>query len=73
MNSFAECQTASGIWNLFSSLTDLDDYESLHHVIHKNKQCEAHWLAHLRKYAYYAKLLFVRAMVERTQVDLVWG
>ena len=47
-----------GVWNLFSSWTDLDDYESLHHVIHKNKQCEAHWLAHLRKYAHRAEPLF---------------
>ena len=38
-----------GVWNLLSSWTDLDDYESLHHVIHKNKQCEAHWQVHLRK------------------------
>ena len=47
-----------GVWNLFSSWTDLDDYESLHHVIHKNKQCEPHWQAHLRKYAHRAKPLF---------------
>ena len=32
-----------GVFNLASSYTDLDDYESLHHVIHKNKQCKAHW------------------------------
>ncbi len=47
-----------GVWNLFSSWTDLDDYESLHHVIHKNKQCEAHWLNNLRKYAHRADPLF---------------
>ena len=29
-----------GVWNLFSSRTDLDDYESLHHVVLKSKQCE---------------------------------
>ena len=62
-----------GCFNLLSICTDFDDYESLHHVIHKNKQCEAHWLAHLLKYAYHAKLLFVRGIVERTQVDLVVG
>ena len=47
-----------GVWNLFSSWTDLDDYESLHHVIHKNNQCEAHWQVHLRKYAHCADPLF---------------
>jgi ankyrin repeat protein len=47
-----------GVWNLFSSWTDLDDYESLHHVIHKNKQCEAHWLVNLHKYAHRTDLLF---------------
>ena len=47
-----------GVWNLFSSWTDLDDYESLHHVIHKNKQCEAHWQAHLRKKAHRVEPLF---------------
>ena len=47
-----------GVWNLFSSWTDLDDYESLHHVIHKNKQCEPHWLNNLRQYAYHAEPLF---------------
>ena len=47
-----------GVWNLFSSWTDLGDYESLHHVIHKNKQCEAHWLNNLRKYAHRADPLF---------------
>ena len=52
------CRVPDGVWNLFSSWTDLDDYESLHHVIHKNKQCEAHWLAHLRKYAHRANPLF---------------
>jgi len=52
------CRVPDGVWNLFSSWTDLDDYESLHHVIHKNKQCEPHWKAHLRKYAYRAEPLF---------------
>ena len=47
-----------GVWNLFSSLTDLDDYESLHHVIHKNKQCEVNWVNNLRQYSHHAKLLF---------------
>ena len=47
-----------GVFNLASSYTDLDDYESLHHVIHKNKQCKANWEAHLRQYAHHAKPLF---------------
>jgi len=47
-----------GVFNLTSSYTDLDDYESLHHVIHKNKQCKANWEAHLRKNAHHAKPLF---------------
>ena len=47
-----------GVFNLASSYTDLDDYESLHHVIHKNKQCEAKWEAQLRQYAHHAKPLF---------------
>ena len=47
-----------GVWNLFSSWTDLDDDESLHHVIHENKQCKAHWLHNLRKYAYRSDPLF---------------
>eukprot|EP00606_Chrysophyceae_sp_TOSAG23-5_P001334 GSChrysophyteH2.ASY1.ANO1.904.1 assembled CDS len=47
-----------GVWNLFSSWTDLDDYENLHHMIHKNKQCKAHWLNNLRKYAHRAEPLF---------------
>ena len=36
----------------------MDDYESLHHVIHKNKQCKAHWENDLRKYAHRAEPLF---------------
>ena len=47
-----------GCFNCISSYTDLDDYESLHHVIHKNKQCKANWEAHLRQYAHHAKPLF---------------
>ena len=47
-----------GVFNLASSYTDLDDYESLHHVIHKNKQCEANWENGLRQYAHHAKPLF---------------
>ena len=47
-----------GVWNLFSSWTDLDDYESLHHVIHKNKQCEVNWINNLRKYAHRSRPLF---------------
>ena len=54
-----------GVWNLFSSWTNLDDYESLHHVIHKNKQCEAHWLNNLRKYAHRAEPLFDVLMFSR--------
>ena len=47
-----------GCFNAISSYMALDDYDSLHHVIHKNKQCEAHWQAHLRKYAHCAEPLF---------------
>ena len=48
-----------GCFNLLCSfMTDLEDYQSLHVVIHKNKQCEAHWEAHLRKYAQHAKPFF---------------
>ena len=47
-----------GCFNCISSYTDLDDYESLHHVIHKNKQCKAHWENNLHKYAYRAEPLF---------------
>ena len=36
----------------------MDDYESLHHVIHKNKQCRVHWENNLRKYAHRAEPLF---------------
>jgi ankyrin repeat protein len=39
-------------------MTDLEDYKSLHVVIHKNKQCEPHWLKNLRKYAHRAEPLF---------------
>ena len=47
-----------GCFNAISSYMVLDDYESLHHVIHKNKQCEPHWLTNLRKYAHRAEPLF---------------
>ena len=48
-----------GCFNAISSYMVLDDYESLHHVIHKNKQCEPHWLTNLRKYAQRAEPLYV--------------
>ena len=48
-----------GCFNLLCSfMTDLEDYKSLHVVIHKNKQCEPHWLKNLRKYAHRAEPLF---------------
>ena len=47
-----------GCFNAISSYMVLDDYECLHHVIHKNKQCEPHWLTNLRKYAHRAEPLF---------------
>ena len=47
-----------GCFNCISSYTDWDDYESLHHVIHKNKQCRAHWENNLRKYVHRADPLF---------------
>ena len=47
-----------GVFNLLSSYMVLDDYESLHHVIYKNKQCEPHWKLNLSKYAHRAEPLF---------------
>ena len=48
-----------GCFNLLCSyMTDLEDYKSLNVVIHKNKQCKAHWDKSLRKYAHHAKPLF---------------
>jgi len=48
-----------GCFNLLCSfMTDLEDYKSLQIVIHKNKQCESHWLKNLRKYAHRAEQLF---------------
>ena len=47
-----------GCFNNLVSHTDLEGYKSLHVVIHKNKQCEPHWLNNLRKYAHRAEPLF---------------
>ncbi len=40
-----------GVWNLFSSWTDLDDYESL-------QQCGVNWINNLREYTHRAEPLF---------------
>ena len=47
-----------GLFNAISAYMDLDDYQELHIVIHKNKHCEAHWENNLRRYAHQAKPLF---------------
>ena len=48
-----------GCFNLLCSyMTDLEDYKSLHVVIHKNKQCKVHWQTNLHKYAHRSEPLF---------------
>ena len=48
----------NGVFNLFSSFTELKEFGRLHSAIQSNVRCIAHWEGHLRQDAHHAEPLF---------------